>query len=145
MSLESAILDHAEALRSLAHAVNKLGSPLLTVGPTDVKIDLPAETKPAVTKTKPAATTTTKTKEEKPAGSAPSGDVSYDDVRAAILALSKDKGKETVIALLQRYGAAKGPDILPAAFGKFLSDCERIQAGTYDPIAGEQEAEDELA
>lgn len=46
----------------------------------------------------------------------------YDQVKKAILEVSKVKGREAAIALLGKFGAAKGPDLQdkPDTFGPFV-------------------------
>jgi pyruvate/2-oxoglutarate dehydrogenase complex dihydrolipoamide acyltransferase (E2) component len=159
MSLEAAILSHAEALRSLAHAIHaaagtdvKLTGVVAATGATSAPADTDkAAVAAAAPKSKGAEKAAEKPAETKPAKAKPSTDsaaagaVSYEEVRNAVLTLSKEKGREVASALLSRYGATKGTDILPDAYPKFMDDVARINAGTYDPIAGEQDAEAELA
>lgn len=53
----------------------------------------------------------------------------YDDVKAAIGALSAAKGRDACIAVLQRFGAARAPDLKPEQYGPFVADCARVAAG----------------
>lgn len=71
--------------------------------------------------------------------------VSYDDVKASILAVSKAKGREPTVAMLQRFGVASGKDLTADQFPAVIAMAEKILAGTYDPMDGEVRAEDDLS
>jgi hypothetical protein len=72
----------------------------------------------------------------------PSGDeVTYDgNVKPAILQIAKDKGRDMVTALMQRYGATKGPELKAEQYADFVKDAQRVLAGEYDPTVAEEEA-----
>ena len=72
----------------------------------------------------------------------PSGEeVTYDGhVKPAILTIAKEKGRDTVTALLQRFGAGKGPELKPEQFAEFHALAQKTLAGEYDPMAAEEEA-----
>jgi|SRR5580765_1196681 len=59
----------------------------------------------------------------------------YDDVKKIILAIS-GKSRNKVIALLARYGAAKGPDLKPEQYALFVVEGNAVLAGELDPEAG---------
>lgn len=52
----------------------------------------------------------------------------YDDVKAAIVKLSGAKGRDAVVACLQQFGAAKGPDLKPDQFAAFIAAVEKALA-----------------
>lgn len=91
--------------------------------------------KPAATASSPSGATpeTTAQAESVPAGDAPT----YDQVKDRILTLSKEKGREPTVALMQRHGVSKGPDLKPEQYADFIKDVNAILAGTYDPEAAE--------
>lgn len=62
---------------------------------------------------------------------------SYDQVKAKLLALSKEKGREPTVTLLSRFGATRGPDLKPEQYAKFIADVDAIFAGTYNPEEAE--------
>lgn len=163
MSLEQAITDHAGALRELAAAIR---STLPSIGSRSAELDAATDKVIADAK-KPAAATasspsgaerqTTALKasaqggeEKKPdaakeptgskpeAGPASSDAPTYDDVKTKVLALAQAKGRDTVLALLQRHGVAKAPDLKEGQWARVIEDADAIMAGTYDPAASEE-------
>lgn len=65
--------------------------------------------------------------------------LAYDPhVKTQILTLSKEKGRQTVEALLSRYGVQRGPDLKPEQFAGFVNDAKRILAGEYDPMKADE-------
>lgn len=88
--------------------------------------------KTAAAKTEPAAgtertATAAKTdaqpqKVEASAGDAPAP--TYDDVKKAILEVSKAKGREAALKLLGKHGAKAGPELKPEQFATFLVDAK---------------------
>lgn len=154
MSLEQAITDHAGALRELAAAIRStIGAGVTRSTELDQATDkvIADAKKPAEAK-KPAATAsslngakqpTTAPAETAPAEEAkaePAAAIDYDQVKAKVLALAQSKGRDVLVALLQRHGAAKAPDLKPVQYAAFLADIDAINAGTYDPVAAETEA-----
>jgi hypothetical protein len=97
---------------------------------------------------KSEATPSTGTTNESAASAAQSGtgestgeEVTYDGhVKPAILTIASKKGRDTVTALLQRYGAGKGPDLTPEQYADFHRDAQRVLAGEYDPTKADEEA-----
>lgn len=150
MSLEQAITDHASALRELAAAIRATvgGAPDVTAAAdkaiSDAKKPAPAPTKTDASAPKEAAQASEVKKaevQEKPAAKAEAADSApaptYDDVKAKVLALSKEKGREPTVQLLQRHGVEKAPDLKPAQYADFIKDVDAIMAGTYNPEAAE--------
>lgn len=72
--------------------------------------------------TKPTAEADKADAPETKAGSSAAEATTYDQVKKAILDVSKTKGREAAIALLGKFGAAKGPDLQekPETFGPFV-------------------------
>lgn len=138
MSLEQAITDHASALRELAAAIRaKVGAHDTTAAAAEKVISdakKPTAAKTDVAGPKQQTTVATAPTETKQAEQqAPT----YDDVKAKVLTLSKDKGRDQVVAILQRYGVAKAPDLKPEQYADIIADIDAIIAGTYDPEAAE--------
>lgn len=103
---------------------------------TKVNTGKPEAKKPAAeTASSPSGATppTTEKKADAPTGDRPT----YDQVKDKLLALSKEKGREPTVALLSRFGAARGPDLKPDQYAKFIADVDAIFAGTYDPDMAE--------
>lgn len=66
-------------------------------------------------------------KKDEPSASA--GEVvTYDQVKAAILDVSKVKGREGALKLLAQFGAEKGPDLqkTPEKFGDFIAAAKKL-------------------
>lgn len=83
-----------------------------------------AKTEPAAgtERTAEAANTAADAPEKKAEASAKAP--SYDDVKKAILEVSKTKGREAAIALLGKHGAKTGPELKPEKFAPFLADAK---------------------
>jgi hypothetical protein len=142
MSLEQAITDHAAALRELAAAIRATaGAAHESTAAAADKVITEAKASAA---TKQQATVVTKPAGEVKAAAASTTNAgadapapTYDDVKAKVLELSKDKGRDQVVALLQRHGVAKAPDLKPEQYAAVIADVDAILAGTLDVIAGE--------
>ncbi len=65
--------------------------------------------------------------------------VSYEDVRASILAVSKAKGREITVALLQRFGVASGKDLKVEQYAEMIATAAKVVDGTYDPMASDHD------
>jgi len=110
----AAVMAKVEAKKSAAKAVT---------GPSTAK----AETKAADA---PKETPTVTTSDETVAV-----EVSYDDVKASILAVSKAKGREPTVAMLQRFGVASGKDLKPVQFADLIAFAAGVLDGSLDPMA----------
>lgn len=149
MSLEQAIADHAGALRELAAAIRStlpsiplpiIRSPELDAATDKVIADAKKPAAPAASSPSGAKPQTTASKADAPVEvkkdepAAPT----YDDVKAKVLALSKDKGRDALVALLARHGVTKAPDLKESQYAAIIADVDAIFAGVYDPEASEQ-------
>jgi hypothetical protein len=142
MSLEQAITDHAAALRELAAAIRAtVGAHDTTAAAAAHQVINDAKAQ-ATTATKPQAAVVTKdvaevktaaTEEKKHEQPAPT----YDTVKTKVLELSKEKGRDQVVALLQRHGVAKAPDLKAEQYAAVIADVAAILAGDLDVTAGE--------
>lgn len=65
---------------------------------------------------KPSPTSAPSEPESKP--------VCYDDVKRAINALSAAKGKEVTIALLDKFGVKRGPELVEAQWADFMKEAQ---------------------
>lgn len=149
MSLEQAITDHAAALRELAAAIRATASSASGITINSGETLMLADANKADTKTqapkagaqggdgkKPAGTQTAGTTAKAGTATASHSDAAaptYDDVKAKVLELSKAKGREPTVALLQRYGVEKAPDLKDDQYAGFITDVDAILAGTYNP------------
>jgi hypothetical protein len=148
MSLEQAITDHASALRELAAAIRGTISTANNITAATDKVISTAKTTAAATSAakevaqgddakKPAATPAAAGSKSEAGPASSSTAPTYDDVKAKVLALSKDKGRDQVVALLQRHGVEKAPELKPEQYADIIADADRIIAGEFDAIAGE--------
>ncbi|MGZ3184387.1 MAG: hypothetical protein ACXU8N_18275 [Telluria sp.] len=163
MSLEQAITDHASALRELAAAIRATvgGAHVTAAAVASAHVTAEAVAEKAIsdakkdgaknlasTALKPQAAVITKSPDEVKAAAAAAATATtaassdapaptYDDVKAKVLALSKDKGREPTVQLLERHGVAKAPDLKPEQYADFIKDVDAIMAGTYNPEAAE--------
>lgn len=160
MSLEQAITDHASALRELAAAIRSTISGAHDITAATDKVISDAKKGDAATASsangakpqttgqkesapggdgkKPADTPTAGTTAKAGTATASPSDapqVDYEAVKAKVLALSKAKGREPTVALLQRYGVEKAPELKEEQYADFVADAERVIGGTYDPVA----------
>lgn len=149
MSLEIALQENTAAIKELIAKLTAEGmtqraavgtvmhqvAQEATSKPEEVKKEAPAKKPAAETASSPSGATppTTEKKADAPAGNQPT----YDQVKDKLLALSKEKGREPTVALLSRFGVARGPDLKPDQYAKFIADVDAIFAGTYDPEAAE--------
>ena len=160
MSLEATIAENTAAIRELINALLTRGA-IPTADQVAAAVPAQAEavkTAEAAETSKPAATSKPKAEAKKAEASPSTGTTSesaasaapsdtgastgsaaptYDEVKAKILLLAKEKGREATTALLQRHGVAKGPDLKPEQFAEFIADAEKVMAGEYDPMASE--------
>ncbi len=114
---------------------------------TEAKPEAKAEVKKQTAATAPAQSGATQpTTEKAAAASAPAGAAEADgleyvrDIRPLVVKVSTEKGRETITALLQRYGVAKGPDLTPEQWADFKNDAERTLSGEWDPVDADAEA-----
>jgi len=148
MSLEIAIQENTAALRELIAAISK-GLPVAasTVAEVAAKsAEVTAKTEKAAEVKKPAAQTASSQPGAQPQSegqkaaaqeSPAAADVTYDDVKAAVIELSKEKGREMTVALLSRHGVAKAPDLQPEQYAAVVGDVKKVLAGELNPEAAE--------
>lgn len=148
MSLEQAITDHAGALRELAAAIRSTISGAAEIGQATDKViaDAKKSTAAAASSASGAKPETTVKKDAAPAkveeakqDTAKPEAIEYEAVKAKVLALAQTKGRDTLVALLQRYGVTKAPDLKPMQYADFVKDIDSIEAGTYEREAAAAE------
>lgn len=142
MSLEAAIQENTAALNNLIAAL-AAGAAISTAVATSTI----AKSEPKTEAKKPDAQTASSALGAKQELAAQKGAVQetadkqpavdYEQVKAAILRLSKEKGREPTVALLQRHGVTKGPDLKAEQYAQVVADIDAIFAGTYNPEAAE--------
>lgn len=129
--LEEAIKENTAAIRELIAAIAK-GVPTTAAQVAAVVAEAPKTEKAekVVTKTETvpveqdlAASKNAKQAEEALNGhaNADTKGVSYDDVKAVIIKVSGAKSRDDVVALLGKFGVAKGPDLKPAQYAEFVA------------------------
>lgn len=127
MSLEAALQENTAVMRELIARLTS--TPISTEAPPkpDAKTVNTSRTAEAVNK--PAADALAKkdaaTAQELTGDAAPAGGdtTTYEDVKRAILEVSKAKGRDAAIKVLAQFGATKGPDLQskPETFGPFVA------------------------
>ena len=118
MSLEAAIAENTAALREVVALITRLGA---MPGPDVVTpAAVPANAKPAA---KPPAPTPAA---EAEIASAP--EATYDDVKRAIIEVSKAKGRDAAVALLAEFGATKAPDLKPEQYAALRARAAEVLA-----------------
>lgn len=150
MSLEAAIHENTAAIRELIARLTAAGMTQQAAVGTIVHQAIEesfSKPAPAAQKKTPEAkksenAPSSGSTNESPASAAQSATgasppVTYEDAKKALLNLSKEKGREAAVTLLQRFGVQKGPDLKPAQWAEFIKDAEAVIAGTYDPEEAE--------
>lgn len=64
-------------------------------------------------------------------------------VKPMIMRIGTEKGRDTLVAVLQRWGIKKGSDLPPAQFNDFVPYAEKVLGG-MDPAASEEQGDDDL-
>lgn len=140
MSIEAAILDNTAALREVAAILARLGAmPALPPASAPKPQAAPASAAPTaptspIAEAAAVAAPATKVEASDPppilevVAGAP--DVTYDDVKRAIIEVSKAKGRDAAVALLAEFDATKGPDLqaTPEKFLPFINAAARVLA-----------------
>jgi len=128
MSIETALAENTAALRELHALLARISVPA-TEGPapapkTQARSAAPTAPTPPTVAAEPAAAPATKAEPSEPAA------LTYDDVKRAIIEVSKAKGRDAAVALLAEFGATKGPDLqaTPEKFAPFVARATEILA-----------------
>jgi len=93
---------------------------------------------PATTAQPAAAQDKTSSTTDAQANTGAGEEVSYDQVKSLILTIASKQGRDKVTALLQRFGAAKGPELKQDQYAEFVVTAQKVLDGEYDPVAGEE-------
>lgn len=108
MSIEKALADNTEAIKSLEVAIRAAAAGVTTTTgalPPKAAAEKEQTAKPAATAAAPAAPAA-------PAGGEVKTDaVTYDTVKAAVNALAKAKGRDSVIAVLGKFNVKKADEV----------------------------------
>lgn len=138
MSLEQAILDNTKAVADLTaallqHIANNPGKAAAPAADATAKAaDKPAKAKKEEVKAPPP-----EPKAEEPAA------LTLEDVKPVAVKLAADKGRDVLVALLQRLGVAgdapKTSGLKADQYGEFIELAGKIHAGEYDPIASDSD------
>ncbi len=119
MSLETAILENTSVLRELIARLSAGASPTavtMTAAEYVAAIDKPAAAPVTEVKAAPKAKTAEVVKSPELDAAvekveATAKEVTYDEVKALVLLVSKDKGREAAAAVLNGLGVAKAPEL----------------------------------
>lgn len=142
MSLEDAINKNTAAVAELTaallvHIANNPGKSAAAVDPAP-PADKPKADKPA--KEKAAAP-----KEEKPKEEAKAELSLEADVKPLAIKVSTDKGRDILVALLQRMGCKVGKtsELAATQYAEFMDLANKVLTGEYNPVASDS-ADDEV-
>lgn len=138
MSLEQAITENTVALRELLAAI-QAGAAIQTAAAPTQKAEKakpeakaqPEEKKPESQPTQADLGKTAAQATEALDGHAnkPESAATYDDVKAAVLRLSKEKGRDVAVQVLQRCGVQKAPDLQPEQYADFVRIATEVLEG----------------
>lgn len=124
MSLEAAIQENTAVMRELIARLTN--SPTTAAAP-----QVANDPKPQAATTADTARTAAEAKADAPASKVESSGqhspvVTYDDVKRAILELSKKKGRDAAVKVLSEFGVASGPELqkTPEKFGAFVESAK---------------------
>lgn len=103
-------------------------------GPEVEANEAPAEEKPKAQETAASAPETKAAAPTPPAAKSQAAApetkeaITYDQVRASILGVSKSKGRDAALQLLARFGVATGPELqkTPERFGEFVDAAQEL-------------------
>jgi phosphopentomutase len=98
-----------------------------------------AKSNTAAGKTSETETTAGTTKETE------AGAPNYDAVKKAITGVASAKGRESAVAMLQRFGATSGATLKAEQYAEVLEMADKILNAGFDPMAAELPNEDALA
>ena len=125
MTLEAVIQENTSAIRALIAAMAQgLPSMATPIAPI-VTAPRTKKEKPPVTEDKAEAIAPAT---PSPAMDTPATGATYDDVKSAIVKLSSQKGRDSVLAVLGQFDAAKGPDLKPEQFADFITHANAAMA-----------------
>lgn len=139
MSLEQAILDNTKAVADLTaallqHIANNPGKAAAPAADATAKAADKPKTKTVKEEVKAPAP-----KAEEPAAAV----LTLEDVKPVAVKLAADKGRDVLVALLQRLGVAgdapKTSGLKADQYGEFIELAGKIHAGEYDPIASDSD------
>ncbi|NYT44583.1 hypothetical protein H0A64_07050 [Alcaligenaceae bacterium] len=135
MSLEIALAENTAAIRELIAKLStgatipqdtQAEKPATTAKNTKAtKTDPKSDAAPASEQTQPASDSSSSSSSESTA----TGNASYDDAKAAVLRLSKEKGREAAVDALSRFGVTKLPDLDKDSYGALVDLVEEVLAG----------------
>ena len=140
MSIEQALAENTSAIRELIAAI-RAGVPTTAAQVAAVVAEAPAaETAKAKIPAKdPAAAEVSDAAEhgktaaqavEALAGHAnkPTPTATYEDAKAAVLKISKEKGRDAAVAVLSTFGVQKLPDLQPENYGPLVAKVDEALA-----------------
>ena len=155
MSLEQALQANTAAIEALTAVLLKAPAP--TTGATTAVVSEPLKATGDKPKEETAAARKARLTEEKAAfdlAAAEKAEKSKKteepaiDFKAAvtplIIKISADKGRDSAIAFLSRFGVKKSSELKPDQFAEVIEKATAFLAGTYDPEAGTAKEEEDI-
>jgi hypothetical protein len=138
MSIEQALAENTAAIRALIETI-KSGLPVTHAQIQAVADEGAAAEKAEKKTTAPKAekkTETPKAEAAEPSAATPEQKAepaaaeaaTYQDAASAITKLSRAKGRDAAVAVLQQFGAAKLPDVKPEQFADVIAAAEEAMA-----------------
>jgi hypothetical protein len=124
MSLETALADNTAALRELRDLLARVSMPAATV-----EVPAPKPQARSAAPTAPTSPTAEAAPAVAPETTAPETSApTYDDVKRAIIDVSKAKNYDGALALLKEFGVTKGPDLKPEQYGAVVARAAELLA-----------------
>jgi hypothetical protein len=138
MSIEQALAENTSAIRELIAAL-RAGIPTTAAQVAAVADEAPALAQPEATPaTEAPAAVSDAAEHGKTAAQAvkaldghankPAPAATYENARAAMLSLSKEKGRDAVVAVLSAFGVQKLPDLEPEHYDALVAKVEEARA-----------------
>lgn len=127
MGIEASIQELTAAVRELVSHLKSTPAVAHTAPAAPAAPVVQAAAAPkAVEEKKPAPEVKAEPPKSTDAGSTPPTEVTYDQVKAAILKVVTSKGNEAATKVLAQFGVAKGPALKPEQYVAVVAACEAL-------------------
>lgn len=137
MSIEQAITENTNAIRELIATI-RAGVPITAAQIAAVVAEAPAVEKTEPKKEAARAEVSDAAEHGKTAAQAvealaghankPTPTATYEDAKAAVLKISKEKGRDAAVAVLSVFGVQKLPDLQPENYGALVAKVDEALA-----------------
>ena len=137
MSIEQALAENTSAIRELIAAI-RAGVPTTAAQGAAVVAEAPAVEKTEPKKEAARAEVSDAAEHGKTAAQAvealaghankPTPTATYEDAKAAVLKISKEKGRDAAVAVLSTFGVQKLPDLQPENYGALVAKVDEALA-----------------